>query len=51
VLAPLGLISGPLIYSLSALGAEGFALVLSVSFGIGAAIAAGLAINARRRPG
>jgi hypothetical protein len=49
VLAPLGLISGPLIYSLGELGAEGFALVLSVSFGIGAAIAAGLALNARRR--
>jgi hypothetical protein len=51
VLAPLGLISGPLIYSLSALGAAGFALVLSVSFGFGAAIAGGLALNARRRSG
>jgi hypothetical protein len=49
VLAPLGLISGPLIYSLTALGAAGVALVLSVSFGFGAAIAGGLALNARRR--
>ena len=51
VLAPLGLISGPLIYSLGELGAGGFALVLSVSFGFGAAIAGGLALNARRRSG
>jgi hypothetical protein len=51
VLAPLGLISGPLIYSLGELGASGFALVLSVSFGFGAAIAGGLALNARRRSG
>ena len=51
VLAPLGLISGPLIYSLSVLGAGGVALVMSVSFGFGAAIAGGLALNARRRAG
>jgi len=48
VLAPLGLISGPLIYSLSVLGAAGMALVLSVSFGFGAAIAGGLALASRR---
>jgi hypothetical protein len=49
VLAPLGLISGPLIYSLGEAGAASAALVLSVSFGVGAAIAGGLAIASRRR--
>jgi hypothetical protein len=51
VVTPLPLISGPLIYSLGKLGAVPAAIILSVSFGFGAAIAAGLAINARRRVG
>jgi len=49
VLVPTSLVAGPVLIGLQQIGAGAAAVVVSSAFGFGAAIAAGLAWNARRR--